>query len=221
MVPILLINPNTSAATTRMMVEMAQATAGSSGRIRGETAARGPSMITTPEALDAAEDGVIDIAWREAGTCSGIIVAAFGDPGVAMLRQKLAIPVIGICAAAMCEAAAHGGRFAVATTTPALVARIDDSAARLGLAARYAGTWLTHGDPAELAGDPTLLEEALAGAVAACIKDGGATAVIIGGGPLSRAAAALAGRFDRPVIAPVAAAVRCLLQGRRFRGFPP
>lgn len=218
MLPILLINPNTSQATTAMMVAMAQDTAGTSARIRGETATRGPSMITTPEALATAEARVIEIAVREAETCAGIIVAAFGDPGAAALKRRLAVPVVGICEAAMLEAATYGGRFAVATTTPALVARIAESAALLGLGDRYAGTWITDGDPAALVGDPQWLETALAGAVEACIRDGGASSVIIGGGPLSRAAAALSARFLVPIVAPVAAAVRALIDRSRGSG---
>ncbi len=215
---ILLINPNTSQATTDMMVAMAQATAGTGARIRGETAAQGPPMITTPEALAASEPGVIAIAVREANTCAGIIVAAFGDPGVAELKCRLAIPVIGICEAAMLEATAHGGRFAVATTTPALVPRIDETAVRLRLGDRYAGTWLTDGDAAALVADPQRLEDALADAVEACIRDAGVTCVIIGGGPLSRAAAALSARFRIPIVAPVASAVRQLLGDPRTSG---
>lgn len=209
--PLLLINPNTSRATTAMMVAMAQHTAGMHAHIRGETATLGPPMITTPEALTDAEAVVIKIALREAGTCAGVIIGAFGDPGVATLKRLLSIPVVGICEAAMLEAAAHGDRFAVATTTPALVARIAESAASLRLEHRFAGTWLTAGDPLDLVGNSQRLEAALAGAVEACIRDGGAAAVIIGGGPLSRAAATLAECFPVPIVAPVAAAVRCLL----------
>lgn len=209
--PFLLINPNTSQPTTDMMVALAQRTAGTRARIRGATATGGPPMITTPQALAAAEPGVIEIALRHAETSAEIIIAAFGDPGAAALKRLLAIPVVGICEAAMREAAAHDRRFAVATTTPALVARIAESAAALGLGHRFAGTWLTDGDPTELVGDAQRLEAALAIAVEACIRDGGATAVIIGGGPLSRAAAALSDRFAVPIVAPVAAAVRSLI----------
>ena len=87
---------------------------------------------------------------------------------------------------------------------------IDASAAGLGLGSTYAGTWLTSGDAASLTADPQRLESALADAVAACL-DAGAEAVIIGGGPLSAAAAALADRFAVPIIAPVAAAARWVI----------
>ncbi len=210
--PILLINPNTSQATTDMMMVMAQEAAGASVRVHGRTAPHGPSMITTPEALDAAEAGVIDIALRGAGTHSGVIVAAFGDPGVPALKRQLAIPVAGICEASMREAAAGGRRFAVATTTPDLVARIDATAIRLGFSRFYAGTWLTRGEAFAVVSDPAKLEHALAEAVDHCLREGSAEAVIIGGGPLSRAAVALSSQFAVPVIAPVAAAVRALLR---------
>lgn len=213
---VLLVNPNTSADATRMMVAMAQEVAGAGVCVRGVTAPTGPAMITTPAALEAAADAVVAIGAREGAQAGGVIVAAFGDPGVAALRARLAVPVTGICEAAMREAATSGRRFAVATTTPALVPRIDAMAALLGLAHHYAGTWvaegLAEGDPAALLQDPPRLEAALAAAVRQAIRDGTAAAVIIGGGPLSQAATRLAGRFTVPVIAPVAAAMRALLR---------
>lgn len=212
---ILLINPNSSQATTAMMVAMAQAAAGEAAEIRGVTAADGPNMITTAAALEASVAGVVEIGLREGPVVSGVIVGAFGDPGADMLKERLAVPVTGICAAAMLEAAGQGGdvgrRFAVATTTPDLVAAIDARADALGLASLYAGTWLTPEDPFDLVVDPQRLERALGRAVERAIAEGGAEAVIIGGGPLSAAAAALAGAFPQPIVAPVAAAVRRLL----------
>jgi Asp/Glu/hydantoin racemase len=207
---LLLINPNSSTATTAMMVAMAAAEGAAAGiMVTGITATRAPPMITTGAALDAAAAEVVEIGLRESAGHDGVIVAAFGDPGLAALRATKPA-VVGICEAAMIEAGACGRRFAVASTTPDLVARIDASAATLGLSAQYAGTWLTPGDPSALVANPALLEAALAEAVAACLREGRAAAVIIGGGPLSAAAAALADRFTVPVIAPVAAAVRLL-----------
>ena len=170
MLPILLINPNASQATTEMMVAMARETAGAKAPVRGMTAAQGPSMITTVEALDAAAVRVVAIGLREAGGACGVIVAAFGDPGTAELKRRLAIPVVGICEAAMHEAAAGGRRFAVVTTTRNLVARIGECAAQFGLARHYAGTWVTRGDPLELVSNPRRLELAMADAVATCIR---------------------------------------------------
>lgn len=208
MTPILLINPNTSQATTRMMVEIASASLGGHAEIRGLTMERGVPMIVGEDDLRAAADvvGAVD-----AGGYSGVIVAAFGDPGAETLRRRLTVPVVGIGEAAMREAAQHGS-FGIATTTPALAASIASRVRQLGLEASFTGTRFTPGDPWQLGQDPEALETALAAAVRSCLEADGAQAVVIGGGPLGRAAEALSRRFAIPVIGPVPAACRAILR---------
>jgi Asp/Glu/hydantoin racemase len=215
---ILLINPNTSVATTVMMVAIARACVPQGIAVRGATATRGPAMIATREELDAAADAVVEtavseaeIAVTEGGELSGIIVGAFGDPGLEALRSGLYIPAVGICEAAMLEAAAGGRRFGIATVTPELVEPITARARDLGLAPLLTGIRLTPGDPLALTADPARLQQCLADAVAQCFDADHAEAVIIGGGPLGQAAIALAPLFDRPIIAPIPAAVRRLV----------
>ncbi|WP_342235675.1 aspartate/glutamate racemase family protein [Inquilinus sp. OTU3971] len=206
---ILLINPNTNRATTAMMVAIAQAEAGDAMIVEGATAASGVPMILDEAALAASAEQVVAIGAGAAGA-AGMIVAAFGDPGLETLRGRVTVPVVGLCEAGMLEAAAGGRRFGVATTTPALAATIDAKARALGLGPLYTGIRLTPGDPAALVGDPELLETALADAVALAIERDGAEAVVIGGGPLGRAASALERRFAVPVIGPIPAAIRRL-----------
>jgi allantoin racemase len=209
---ILLINPNSSAATTREMVAIAREATPPGVEIVGATAKRAPRMILQTHELAAAAAEVVEIGLAGAGEVDGIIVAAFGDPGLAALRDRAGIPVVGIAEAAMREAAGDGRRFGVATTTPALVASIAAYAAALGLAEQYAGIRLTAGDPMALVAEPPRLVEALAEAVRRSIEDDGAEVVVIGGGPLGQAAAALAPRFATPVIAPIPAAVGRVLR---------
>ncbi|MFF2569358.1 aspartate/glutamate racemase family protein [Streptomyces sp. NPDC058084] len=86
-----LVNPNTSAATTRMMTALARrALTGTGLRVRGVTAADGPPMLTDPHALDAAVPFVVAAAHAAlaSGDCAALIVAAFGDPGVPELRGR-------------------------------------------------------------------------------------------------------------------------------------
>jgi Asp/Glu/hydantoin racemase len=205
---ILVINPNSSQATTDMMVRIAQSAASDGVKIIGATATRSPQMIVQPAALTASAAEVVEIGMRLAGGVAGIIVSAFGDPGLRELRARVGVPVVGIAESSMLEAASGDRRFGVATTTPELVAAIDARAAELGLASLYAGVRLTSGDPLELTRHPDEMTEALGKAVLACIELDGAKAVIIGGGPLGNAATALAPRFAVPVIAPIPAAVR-------------
>jgi len=208
---ILLINPNSSDATTAMMVSIAQGVVPGSITVMGATATRSPSMIVTEAALAAAADEVVEIGLRQSGAASGVIVGAFGDPGLASLQRQLPIPVVGICQAAMLEAALDGRRFGVATTTPDLVAAIGQRARDYGLDHLFTGIRLTAGDPHAVTADPARLRDALAAAMARCFDDDGADAVIIGGGPLGQAAEQLAGTLQRPLIAPIPAAARRLV----------
>jgi allantoin racemase len=208
---ILLINPNSSTAITAQMVAIAREAVPASAEIIGVTAARAPPMILQTEELAAAEAEVVEIGLGHGAQVDGIIIGAFGDPGLAALREAVRIPVAGIAEAALIEAAEGSRRFGVATTTPALVENIATYAHQLGLGELYTGIQLTPGDPLALVADPPRLAEALADAARRAIGCDGAEAVVIGGGPLSDAAAALAARFTIPIIAPIPAAMRRLM----------
>src|SRR5699024_1065648 len=135
----------------------------------------------------------------------GVIVGAFGDPGLQELGTELPIPVVGIGSSAMHAAAALACRFGVATTTPGLRGSIRAQADSLGLGERLASVEITPGDPLDLAREPARQTAALAEAVAACVSRG-ARAVVIGGGPLAESADFLSERTAIPVINPVRAA---------------
>jgi Asp/Glu/hydantoin racemase len=207
---ILLINPNTSQAITAMMVDIAQAEAPHGFVVRGATAPRGEPMILTARQLEAAAAGVVETGLQYRGTAQGIVISAFGDPGIDALRAMVDVPVVGICEASILEAAQGGRRFGIATVTPDLVMPIDAKVLALGVRAQYTGIRLTSGDPLTLAADPARLLEALAQAVAECIDNDRAEAVVIGGGPLGQAAKELEMQFSVPVIAPIPAAMRLL-----------
>jgi Asp/Glu/hydantoin racemase len=201
-----LINPNTSVAITETMVEIAAATAGPGTRIVGHTAGFGTALITNAATLARAAEAVAAMAPALAGY-DAVIVAAFGDPGLARLRAALDIPVTGIAEAGMREAAEGDRCFAVVTTTPALVDSIAATAAKHRHTG-FLGTWTTRGDPAELTADSLRLEARLAEAVEAAVRESHAEAIVIGGGPLAQAAHALAATAPVPLIQPIPAAVR-------------
>lgn len=209
---ILLLNPNISVDTTTMMVEIAQSNAPEGVTVIGATVASGVPMITTKAELDAAAHEVIECWRRRSANPSGVIVGAFGDPGLDQLREMATVPCVGLCEAAMLEASTGGRRFGIATVTPDLASPINHRASALLIGEHYAGIRLTSGDPQDLASRPQELIESLAAAVEQSIALDGAEAVIIGGGPLGQAALALAGRFSVPIIAPVPAAMRQLLR---------
>ncbi len=201
---IALVNPNTNAGTTAAMVSIAAEVAGGRARVEGHTARLGVPLITEPRALDRAANAVAALA-PSLSAADAVIVAAFGDPGLAALRAALDVPVTGIAEAGMAEAGVNGRPFAVVTTTPKLAPRIASTAARYGHL-RYAGTWTTDVDPTALTG--AALEAALAKAIRCAADSGRVKAVVIGGGPLAIAARALSAAAPVPLVEPVPAAVR-------------
>ncbi|KAF0123230.1 MAG: hyuE [Xanthobacteraceae bacterium] len=184
---LLLINPNTSQATTQAMVGIARESA-PSVEIDGLSAPFGVPLITGPAELAIGRDAVVTLmAARPPFGYQGVIVAAFGDPALDELRRTVAVPVTGIAEAGMAEAA-HHGRFAVVTTTPDLTESIAARADAYGHGDSFLGTVLT------------------------AVRQLGARAIVIGGGPLAVAAREIANQLPVPVIEPVPAAVRLAIR---------
>lgn len=204
---ILLINPNSSAATTAMMVRIAGGCLPDGFVVTGATATVAPAMIVDAAALDAAAAEVLELAQAGQDQHDGFIVAAFGDPGATAIRANCRLPVVGIGAAAIVTAARLAPRFGIATTTPALEQRMAELVTSLGLTRSYTGARFTTGDLPSLMADPARLRAALAAAARRCVDEDGAGAVIIGGGPLGQAAHELQEQLEIPIIAPIPAAV--------------
>jgi Asp/Glu/hydantoin racemase len=221
MTRIVLVNPNTDRNVTEAMLAIARdaaaaAAAGEADDVElvGLTAATGARLITDDAALQMAADAVIALA-PDIARCEphAVIVAAFGDPALVALRERLAVPIIGICEAAMAQAASGGRRFGVVTTTPRLGPSIARAAVAYGHASDFAGTWFTRqaasaDNPPDTAG----LVEDLAEACGRALAEAPLASLIIGGGPLAAAARLLAGRIPTPLIQPVPAAVRLALR---------
>ncbi|RBP66112.1 Asp/Glu/hydantoin racemase [Brevibacterium sanguinis] len=200
---IALINPNTNAATTDMMVDLARETL-PEWRVEGYTAPFGPRMITETVALEESVVPVVQLGHQVAEHADAIIVSAFGDPGRTELAEALTIPVIGIGQAAILRAAADGP-FGIATTTRLLA----DSLRRLVEAhdgeERFTGIELTEADPLDLAADPDEQFRQLLAAVRRG-SENGAESMIIGGGPLSATARRLRDEVDVGIVEPIPAA---------------
>jgi Asp/Glu/hydantoin racemase len=222
---VIVINPNTTRATTDMMAAIARRTLRPEDgyEVRGLTVAAGPPMLRDEESLRAAGPEVVRAAERflagaDRARVAGFVVSAFGDPGVEELRARVDVPVVGIAEAAMAAAGAGGRRFGIATTTPDLAEAIASRVDRLGWSGQYTGIRLTPGDPQRLTAAPGALRGRLAEAVRLCVVEDGAEAVIIGGGPLAEAAESLRPRSPAPVIAPIPSA--CEWLRRELPGSP-
>lgn len=203
---ILLINPNTSRQTTHMMLQLMQPHVSDNMELHAITASKGASMIVNDDQLRISEEEVVTIGMQNAGIYSAIIIGAFGDPAIDVLRSNVSIPVIGIGEASLHFAAQHG-QFGIATTTPALQESISRYVDKLGLNQQCVGVYIPEGDPLALSQNQDLQEALLSQATQSCINQG-AQSVVIGGGPLAESANRLEKRFSLPVISPVVTAIR-------------
>lgn len=214
MIKIQIVNPNTSTATTDLMLEMARAAAPRGLSITGVTARQGAPLIVDGRGLDLS---IAAVAALEPELISaGVIVAAFGDPGADLLRNRLKIPVVGIGEASIRAAHAGGRRFSIVTTTPLLEPAMRARVEKLGCATGLASIRISTDDPVRLTADPVALEQRLQALVDLCVAEDGADAVIIGGGPLARAARVIAQRTPAAIIEPVPAAVAWMVNALRL-----
>ena len=200
---LLLINPNTSAEVTALLARHAQALAPPGGRCDALTAPFGAAYIASQAAADVAQRAV-PAAW-EAYRASGgaapdaVLVACFGDPGVAALRALTSVPVLGLAEVAM-RAAAGLGRYAVVTGGAAWGPMLERLAASLGLADGLAGVVTVERSGAQLLADPPAAQALLLAACHDALALGGVRAIVIGGAALADVAAPLAPLLPVPLI---------------------
>lgn len=205
------LNPNTNATTTAHMAGIVRDLMPAGVRVEGHSMPLGPAIVTDEAALAAAARQIETVGKTLASDgVDAILIAGFGDPGLPALRRALAIPVTGIAEAGMAEAAARG-RFSIITTTPDLHASILSLVDAYGHSAALASLRITPGVAEQVMADPEGLSRALIALARDCAADGAAS-VLIGGGPLARAARAVSSGIDLPVIEPVAAGARLALR---------
>jgi allantoin racemase len=210
MVRIRLVNPNSDEHATAAMAAVARdsaAGAPNAFHIEATTSTRAPALITNAGELRHATEELLKLFDEGLDPLGGVIISAFGDPGVDALRARLPVPVVGIGEAALREASTHGN-FAICTTTPELAEAMRTQVEAHGLTAALTGVLTTSGVPQQLMADEAALDAALAALVATAVREHGAKAVVIGGGPLALAARRLAAKSPVPLVQAVPAAVR-------------
>jgi Asp/Glu/hydantoin racemase len=206
---IALLNPNTSVLATDVMLAVARRVAPPGVQVEGHTLTQGEALIAEPASLARAGDGVVARApaLRAEGFDS-LIVAGFGDPGLAQLKVAWGLTATGLGEAGIREAAEGGRRYAIVTVTPALHANLVQAAHTHAPPAQFAGVRYTRGRPEQLVLSAPDLHAALLEACEAAVRLDGAEALVIGGGPLAGAAEALSAQLAVCVVNPVGAAVR-------------
>ena len=206
---ILLLNPNSTRASTDLMGAFAQETLGPGWTVRLRTNEDAPPIITDVAGAERASASLLTLFRDGLDPCEGVILSAFLDPGLEDLRALLDVPVVGIAEAAM-QAAGRHGRFAILSTTPDLNAHLRALAVVYGEGERLVDILRIKGDPYKVMGDPDLLMATLREMLTEATETLEVDAVIVGGGPLAKAARALGAEASLPIVEPVPAAALAL-----------
>jgi allantoin racemase len=205
---ILLVNPNTTASMTETIAAAARSVAGAATEIVAVTSSMGPASIEGyyDEAL-AVPGLLVEIAAGERAGARAAIIACFDDTGLDAARAMAAIPVIGICEAALSVASFIAQRFTVVTTTERSRVPLEALVQRYGMAGRARVRAadvpvLALGDPASGA------IQKLRNEIARAIAEERAEAIVLGCAGMADLVCQLRREFEIPVIDGVAAAVK-------------
>jgi len=205
---ILVVNPNTTASLTETIAASARQAASTGTEIIAVTSAMGPASIEGYYDEAFAVPGLLAaIAEGERNGADAAVIACFDDTGLDAARAMAAIPVIGICEAALSLAAFIAQRFTVVTTLDRSRVPLEWLVQRYGMAARC---------KVRAADIPVLsLEDPASGAAARLRGEIGlaldqdrAEAIVLGCAGMADMARELQAEFAVPVIDGVSSAVR-------------
>lgn len=207
---ILIINPNTTAAMTLSVLDAARAVAAPGVEFLAVNPEHGPAAIQGPEDGEAALPGLFDIFEREIigkRAHDACIIACFDDTGLAELKARSPVPVIGIGEAAFHAATLLGSRFSVVTTlqvsVPVIAANID----AYGFGRQCAKVRASGVAVLEIDATPDASNAAISAEIARAIDEDAPQSIVLGCAGMADLAHAMEERHGLPVIDGVAAAV--------------
>ncbi|HEX5868514.1 MAG TPA: aspartate/glutamate racemase family protein [Beijerinckiaceae bacterium] len=208
---ILLINPNTSPDLTERIAGLARAAVAGDDAIVPATGRFGARYITTRASAAIAAHAALDAFAEHGAGCDAVLLACFGDPGLAALKELSPVPVVGMAEASCHEACRRGGRFSIVTGGVLWKPMLEEFVAQLGLADRLASVRCLAQTGGDIARDPGGSLAALAAGSRAAVEADGADVVILGGAGLAGLAVPIADKVPVPVLCSFETALRAVL----------
>jgi len=207
MTELLLINPNTTASITDLVLKTAQGFASPGTKLRALTGAFGPRYISSRVAYAIAGHAAVDAFANDTGPKDAVVLACFGDPGLAALKEISPVPVVGMADASILQACAIGQRFSIVTGGERWQSMLEEFVASHGLSGRLASVRTVAPTGADIARNPKKALALLTRGCQACVREDGADVVILGGAGLAGLAARLKDKVDVPLLDGVACAI--------------
>ncbi len=207
MTTLLLINPNTTASITDLVLKTATRFASKGTLLRAVTGGFGPRYIASRVGYAIAGHAAVDALANDHGHKDAVVLACFGDPGLAALKEISKVPVVGMADASILQACAIGQRFSIVTGGERWKSMLEEFVASHGLTSRLASVRTVAPTGADIARNPKAAMALLAKGCQACVSEDGADVVILGGAGLAGLAAKLASKVDVPLLDGVACAI--------------
>jgi Asp/Glu/hydantoin racemase len=221
---LLLINPNISDSVSALIRAEAERNALPGTEIEVLTAPFGVAYIETRfEALIGAY-AAAQLAAEHHARFDAVVVAAFGDPGLAGLREALPVPVTGLTEAALASAHLLGHRISIIAISQRIQAWYREVVESYGFGSRLASIRALDRPLASIGGVQDEHAQALKTLAERAVDEDGAEVIVLAGAPLAGLARSLAGQLPVPVVDGVSSAVRhaqslaALQPGRAQRG---
>src|SRR6266404_909783 len=207
MVEILLINPNTTASITALVLKTDRTFAQSGTKLRAVNGTFGPRYIASRAAYAVAGHAALDAFANDRGPKDAVVLACFGDPGLVALKEVSDVPVVGMADASILQACSLGQRFSIVTGGERWKPMLEEFVAAQGMSARLASVRTVAPTGADIARNPKAALALLAKGCTACVREDGADVVILGGAGLAGLAAKLKPMVDAPLLDGVACAI--------------
>jgi len=187
---LLVINPNTSAEMTDRVVAQVAQCAGEGFEVTGATAAFGAPVIASRAAFVVAAHAALATYEEHGKSADAVILACFGDPGLAALREVAAKPVIGLAQASIDAALRLGQPFGIVTAGHAWGEMLREQVLLQDAAQSFRGVEILDTDGLAISRDRQGFHARVQQGVDAAQQSGAAT-VILGGAGFAGMAASL------------------------------
>ena len=221
MTTLLLINPNTTGSITDLVLKHAKRFAGRDTSLRAVTGAFGPRYVASRIGYAIAGHAAVDALANDTKRKDAVVLACFGDPGLAALKEVSKVPVIGMAEASILQASAVGRRFSIVTGGERWKPMLEEFVAGQGMSTRLASVRTVAPTGADIARDPKAALALLAKGCAACVREDGADVVILGGAGLAGLAGKLKSAVDVPLLDGLACAISMAESLARQRSASP
>jgi allantoin racemase len=205
---LLLINPNISDSVSELIRSEAQRCASAGTEITVLTAPLGVAYIETRFEAMLGAWATAQLAAEHHARHDAVVVAAFGDPGLAGLREVLPLPVTGLTEAALASAHLLGNRISVIAISQRIQAWYREVITAYGFGPRLASIRALDRPLSSIGGVQEEHLQALKTLAERAVDEDGAEVIVLAGAPLAGLARALKGQLPVPVVDGVSSAVR-------------